>query len=184
MITYNDIYEALRKERYSEQLQPLAKNFISEVASYFHEKKEIASKQDDLFSDSIIKTKKQYENAIAIFKELFLRRKKKLLNLAFIAAETGISKRDFENMLPFERELFDKIMSGMEKAEKSLLEFLNEKAGEKKHKLVSFKEDVSEIMDLEGNPIGPFKAQTLANLPREIADILHKEGKIEYVDEE
>ena len=137
-----------------------------------------------MFSDSIIKTKKQYENAIAIFKELFLRRKKKLLNLAFIAAETGISKRDFENMLPFERELFDKIMNGMEKAEKTLMEFLNGKGEEKKHKLVSFKQDVSELVDLEGNTIGPFKAQTLANLPKEISEILCQEGKAEYVNEE
>ena len=63
------------------------------------EKKEIASKQDDDFSDVIIKTKKQLENAITLFKELMLRRRKKILNLILIAAETGISKQDFENML-------------------------------------------------------------------------------------
>jgi len=34
MITYNDIYEALRRERYSEQLQGLGKNFVQDVASY------------------------------------------------------------------------------------------------------------------------------------------------------
>jgi hypothetical protein len=28
-----------------------------------------------------------------------LRRKKKILELAFVAAETGFSKRDFENMI-------------------------------------------------------------------------------------
>ena len=31
MITYNDIYEALRKERYSEQLQNLGKNFVKAI---------------------------------------------------------------------------------------------------------------------------------------------------------
>ena len=31
MITYNDLYEALRKERYSEQLQPMIKDFVKEV---------------------------------------------------------------------------------------------------------------------------------------------------------
>ena len=30
MITYNELYDALRKERYSEQLQPIPKNFIKE----------------------------------------------------------------------------------------------------------------------------------------------------------
>ena len=85
MITYNDIYEAARKERYSEQLQPLPKNFIQEVAEYFREKKEISAKEDNLFSDVIIKTKKQFENAVTIFKELMLRRRKKLLNFFFIS---------------------------------------------------------------------------------------------------
>ena len=55
MITYNDIYEAARKERYSEQLQPLPKNFIADVATYLKEKKEVASKEDDGFSDVIMK---------------------------------------------------------------------------------------------------------------------------------
>ena len=99
MITYNELYDALRKERYSEQLQPIPKLFIKEVSAYLKDKKEIANKDDDNFSDTILKTKKQFENSISIFKELILRRKKKILELAFIAAETGISKRDFENML-------------------------------------------------------------------------------------
>ena len=53
MITYNDIYEAARKERYSDQLQTLGKNFIEEVAEYLRDKKEAASREDDVFSDAI-----------------------------------------------------------------------------------------------------------------------------------
>ena len=34
MITYNELYDALRKERYSEQLQPIPKRFIKEVSDY------------------------------------------------------------------------------------------------------------------------------------------------------
>lgn len=58
MITYNDIYEAARKERYSEQLQKLPKPFVKDVASYLEEKKQITLKEDSDFSDVIIKTKK------------------------------------------------------------------------------------------------------------------------------
>ena len=64
MITYNELYDALRKERYSEQLQPIPKRFINEVAAYLKDKKEIANKENDDFSDTILKTKKQYENSI------------------------------------------------------------------------------------------------------------------------
>ena len=68
MITYNELYDALRKERYSEQLQPISKNFIKEVSAYLKDKKEIAGKEDDEFSEAITKTKKQFENSVAIFK--------------------------------------------------------------------------------------------------------------------
>src|SRR4030043_1147421 len=125
MITYNDIYEAARKERYSDQLQQLPKNFVSEVADYLKEKKEISSKQDDVFSDVIIKVKKQLENATTLFKELIIRRRKKILNLVLIATETGISKQDFENMLAIEKELFEELMSCMDASEKKLNELVD-----------------------------------------------------------
>ena len=114
MITYNDIYEALRKERYSEQLQNIGKRFVQEVAEYLKDKKSISEKPGDLFSGAMSKTKKQFENAVSMFQELMLRRKKKLLNLSFVATETGISKRDYENMLPFEKEVFDNIMKSLQ----------------------------------------------------------------------
>ena len=49
MITYSDLYEAARKERYAEQLQPLSKNFIQEIAEYLREKKQLSLKEDDIF---------------------------------------------------------------------------------------------------------------------------------------
>ena len=186
MITYNDIYEALRKERYSEQLQNLGKNFVKEVSAYLKEKKSISEKSGDIFSDAISKTKKQFENAISMFKELMLRRKKKLLNLAFVAAETGISKRDYENMLVFEKEVFDEIMKEMEEGDKKLTKLLNGQQEEekKKNKLVTFLEDTNEFLGLDGEKIGPFKKGDIANLPAEIANILVVDNKAESVEEE
>src|SRR3989344_5040311 len=125
MITYNDIYEASRKERYSDQLQSLGKNFVEEVAEYLKDKKEMASKEDDIFSDVIAKTKKQLENAVTIFNELMLRRRKKILALVLIAAETGISKQDFENMLSFERVLFEDMMKGIDSTDKKIQDTLS-----------------------------------------------------------
>ena len=184
MITYNDIYEALRRERYSEQLQKLSNNFLSEVAAYFDEKKDIVNKHDDMFSDTIIKTKKQLENAVSIFKELLLRRRKKLLNLVFVAAETGISKRDFENMLNFEKEMFEKIMKIFEEGEKNVSITMNGKEKEAKNKLIMFKEDVVEFVGMTGEKLGPFKKGDVANLEREIADILILDKKAEEIEEE
>ncbi len=65
MITYNDIYEALRKERYAEQLQPITKKFLKEVAEYFQDKKNL-SIDDNPLSENSMKSKKQFENAIKL----------------------------------------------------------------------------------------------------------------------
>jgi len=187
MITYNELYDALRKERYSEQLQPIPKNFIKEVSAYLKDKKEIANKKNDDFSDTILKTKKQFENSIAIFKELILRRKKKILELAFVAAETGISKRDFENMLAIEKECFDSIMKSIEKEDKSIEETLrgvNEEIETPQNKMLVFIDDTDSFLDLEGNEVGPFKKGDIANLPEEIANILITDKKVESVEED
>jgi DNA replication initiation complex subunit (GINS family) len=184
MITYNDIYEASRKERYSEQLQSLPKNFVQEVADYLKEKKEIASKDDDSFSDIIIKTKKQFENATTIFKELILRRKKKLLNLVLVAAETGISKQDFENMLSFEKELFEEVMKNIDLSEKKLWNILNGRMSEdSKTKSILFLYGVEEFVGLDGEKMGPFEKGQIANLPKEIAQILIDDSKAETIEE-
>jgi DNA replication initiation complex subunit (GINS family) len=188
MITYNDIYEALRKERYSEQLQPLNKEFIKDVASYLKDREDAIGKEKDLFSSELQKNKKHLENAVAIFKELMLRRKKKLLDLAFVSAETGISKRDFENMLAFEKEIFEKIMKAINEGNKIMEKLLNgsdeNNVENQKNKLIIFKSDAEEFLDLEGNKLGPFKKGDIVNIPQEIANILIVDNKADPVDNE
>ncbi len=183
MITYSDLYEAARKERYSEQLQPLSKNFVQEVAQYLREKKQLSLKEDDLFSDMIAKTKKQLENAVTLFRELMIRRRKKILNLVLIAAETGISKQDFDNMLSFEKSLFEELIENMENSDKKINEILEGKTAEElKNELVIFKTDIEEFLDMDGEKIGPFKKDQVANIPREIAKILIGDGKAEILE--
>jgi DNA replication initiation complex subunit (GINS family) len=185
MITYNDIYEASRKERYSDRLCPLPKKFVSEVAIYLKEKKEAAAREGDAFSEVVIKTKKQLENAITLFRELMLRRRKKILSLVLIAAETGISKQDFDNMLSFEKDLFEEIMKCVEKSDKEMNSLLNgaTEKEEKKNELVIFLESVPEFVGLDGNPIGPFEMGQIANLPNDVVSILTADKKCEKVSE-
>jgi DNA replication initiation complex subunit (GINS family) len=185
MLTYNDLYELLRKEKFSETLQQLPKNFLIDVAEYLNEKKEQSAMDSNLFTDSVAKTKKQLENSIAIFKEMMLRRKKKLLNLVFVAAETGIMKRDYENMLGLERELFEKMVKSFEESEKELSNvFIQKKTDEKKkNRMIIFNQDVEQFVDLLGNTAGPFASGELANIENEVAEILVSGGKASFVDE-
>lgn len=185
MVGYNDLYEMLRKEKYSEQLQNIPKKFVEEFKEYIEENKPSESKKGDLFSDSIAKSKKQLENAISLFRELMLKRKRKILNLVFVAAETGIMKRDYENMLPVEKEVFDNLVKVFEQGDREISKILS---GEKtkqeaKQKMIIFKEKIDSFVDHTGNTIGPFKPGQLANLNTEVAQIFIQSGKATLVDE-
>ena len=182
MITYNDLYEAARKERYSEQLQSLPKGFISDFSEYLKDKKNVSMKEDDAFSDVILKTKKQIENAITLFKELIRRRRKKILNLVAIAAETGIPKQDFDNMFDFEKTLFEELMKCIDSSDKKLSQSLNGENEKHKNELVMFKEDIKEFVGLDGEKMS-FGKNDIANIPKEIADILIADGKAEKAEE-
>jgi DNA replication initiation complex subunit (GINS family) len=182
MLTYEDIYESLRKEKYSEQLQQLPKNFLEEFSEYLKEKQVIANKSNDIFSEIIIKTKKQIENSVSILREVLLRRKKKILNMAFVSAETGISKRDVENMLNFEQNLFEAVVKVLEETEKQQNKIISGvKEEELKNELIRFVSDTDQLMDYDGNAIGPFKKGEIANLPKEITKILVEDKKAEMI---
>jgi DNA replication initiation complex subunit (GINS family) len=172
MITYAEIYEILRKEKYNENLQPLPKNFMSEIKSYFSEKKAVSNRESDMFSDEIKKSKKQLENAIEIIKELTRRREEKVLRLAVIAAKIGISKKDIENMLDTEKDLFTIVAEKIENAEKKLhlvIQGIHEETFQ--NDLVKFNQDIPEVLGQDSKVLGPFKKGDIANLPKDIATI-------------
>lgn len=179
---YGDLYEVLRGEKNSESLQLLDVAFISEFADYLKELRNQSSGSGDLFGDSNL-SNKQVENSIAIFRNLILRRKKKLLNLVFVAAETEIVKKDYENMLDFEKKVFDKLVEAFEKGDKELAEILNGKNGVSEiSKRIIFEEDVEEFADMNGNVVGPFSKGDLADLDSKVCEILVSGGKADFVD--
>jgi len=183
MLTFSDIYEAMRKEKYSENLQILPRVFLSDASDYFKEKKDFLNKEDDLFSDVAIKSKKKLDNAQQSFRDLLRIRKKKILNLAFVASQVGISKRDFENLLGFEKDLFEELVRSLERAEKNQVGDMsgNGKETECKHRLVRFLEDLPEFLDAEGNAVGPFAKGEVANLECEVVGMLESDKKIEVI---
>jgi DNA replication initiation complex subunit (GINS family) len=185
MLTFSDIYEAMRKEKYSEQLQILPRKFLVDVAGYFKEKKGFLAKEDDLFSDVAIKNKKKLDNAVSSFRDLLRIRKKKILNLAFVASQVGISKKDFENLLSFEKDLFEELVKALERAEKNqVADMSGSVKDERKHRLVRFLEDVPEFLGFDGSDVGPFAKGEVANLEVEVVDILAKDSKVEIIDED
>lgn len=184
MLGYNDLYEFLRKEKYGEGLQTLPKDFIEQISEFFNDKKSIGESDAGLFQDSVMKSKKQLENSFAIFKELMMKRKKKILNLVFVATETGIMKKDYENMLVFEKDVFDRMVKTFEEGDKELAKALEGKKAEvKDNKMVLFHQEVEEFVDMSGKLVGPFVVGELANLDSGVSEILVSGGKARFVDE-
>ena len=181
MISYNDLYELLRKEKYSEPLQQLPKNFIQEFSNYIKENSYDYSSLDT--SNSSIKSKKQLENSFSLFKELMLRRKKKLLNLIFVANETGIMKRDYENMHDIEKSAFDKMVKAFEESDKELSRLLNSKENKEVNKMIVFKQEVDQLINYDGTYIGPYKQGELVNMNSQVASLFVNDGKASFVDE-
>ena len=183
MISYTDLYEFLRKEKYTEQLQGLPKDFLLDLSMYLQEKRGLTLQEDGLFREEVIKSRKQFDNSLALFKELMRVRRKKLLSMVHIASETGIMKRDYEHMLGFERELFDVFVKGAERADRELLHILQGSASSApQRKMVLFTQAVGQFVSMTGDVLGPFSSGELVHLNADVSDILVQGGKATYVD--
>jgi len=69
-------------------------------------------------------------------------------------------------------------------SDKSLEGELNGKKEEvQQNELVLFKEQVGEFVDMNGEKMGPFENGQIANIPKEIANILVESGKAEVITE-
>ena len=183
-MNYSELYETVRREKYAETLQQLPNTFIADVAVFLHEQRTQQATDDTLLLEGADKSKKQLENSISLFKELILRRKKKILNLVFVASETGIMKRDYEYLLPFEKTIFDSLIKTFETGDRELTHILRN--GKPQNKIeqnkIVFTQQTEQFVDMGGNVVGPFNAGELANLDVAVTSILVASGKARYAD--
>lgn len=84
-------------------------------------------------------------------------------------------------MLPVEKELFEKLMEGVDGSDKKLNLSLDGREEKSKNELVVFKENVEEFLGMDGEKMGGFDKGQMANIPKEIAKILVDSGKAELV---
>lgn len=123
-ITYETLFDLLRREKNREELQTLDKDFYEQVLAYLKEKKEALSKKgDELFvSAEREKLKIQFQNIRRIIKELYERREKKIISMAVSRARTGSDVIDTTSLLPSEKEFFNEQVSLLSKYKDSVLD--------------------------------------------------------------
>lgn len=110
-ITYETLFELLKREKDTADLQKLEPTFFNDFVDYLNEKKKMLGKEDALFSyDEKKKVEKQVDNARRIIKWIYERREKKVLNIALTKSRTKSDVIDTSSFLENERRFFDEIV--------------------------------------------------------------------------
>ncbi|MBI2208365.1 DNA replication complex GINS family protein [Candidatus Woesearchaeota archaeon] len=202
-ITYETLFEILKRERDTADLQKLDINFFDDFVDYLNEKKKLLEKEDSLFSyDEKKKVEKQIDNARRIIKDIYERREKKIMGIALIKSRTKSDVMDKSAFLEHEKKLFNEIVRTMDSFRKSIIHnvTLGKKPSETKienkemgrdesagkdakqdsstAKLVRFLHSVPKFVGKELEEYGPFEEEDIANLPSEIADLLIGKGRV------
>ena len=197
VITYETLYELLRREKSREELQKLEDNFLTETQKYLEEKQDIIRKAgESLFAnDERRKTQIQIDNAKRIIKELYHKREQKIVNLALDANKTGLRMSIAPNMILQEKELFENLLKQLESSKGIIIGNLLEgrtvprqeekpkdlKDTSESSKLVRFKEEIPKFMGTDLNVYGPYDKEKEATLPLKIAELLIRKGKVEEI---
>lgn len=112
-ITYETLFDLLRRERNREELQTLDETFFADVLAYMSEKKALLDQlhsSGEYISSEGERAKIQFQNIKKILKELYDRREKKIVLLAVSAVKIGSDFVDKKSFLPEEKHLFDKLL--------------------------------------------------------------------------
>ena len=110
-ITYETLFELLKRERDLTDLQKLEPTFFKDFVDYLQEKKKVLEKEDKLFSiDEKKKVERQIDNARRLIKGLYERREKKILDIAMTKSRTKSDVIDTSSFLVNEKSFFDEIV--------------------------------------------------------------------------
>jgi len=224
IISYETLFDILRKESNREDLQTLPKTFYEDVASFIAEKK----------LDSSSRGRIEYENSKKIIRELYERRERKILLLALNKARTNSGIIDSSVLLDREKAFFESVVRELEHHKKEMLLVIEQglpktDAEKEQAQEVSASEDkqssateekAAEVSEETAKPIvkddtpkdkrnspqleanekkvkflvsvpkfvgkdmtifGPFNPGDTTNLPQDVATILEKKGRIEFI---
>ena len=195
---YEDVYEILRAEKYSTDLQPISLEQLQKIRRYLANKEEFLVRQSESkFDDAVEKIKIELDNAKRALKDLYDKRERKVISRAVFSARGGFKFKDTTSMLLSEEKLYFILLEMLRKSGEEFFSFVNSEpilTGEATAELNSnpseepktlkgnFKrlkliEAIPELMDTQLNRYGPFTAGAEIELPSELAELLLKQNK-------
>lgn len=190
IITYENLYEILRREKFRVELQRIDETFYRDVVKYLQEKSAILesqSKKSSVFaSTELEKTQTQLKNVIKILKELYEKRENKILQFALFCSRSK-NPQDISTMLPEELAFYndmknildnyrDGILNNLLSSKLPSIAILEQKdlnIEEKTNTLtIVISNDLPEFVGPDLNVYGPFKKGEMQILPKNVADML------------
>ena len=139
ILTFKFLRELQKKERASRELEKLDNDFYSQVSGYMEKKMGLDLKNNQDFAE-----RRDLEHTKIIIGDILNRRERKVINLAVLNVRGTIMPK---NILPEEKELFEKIKSAVTKY-RSNLEFVFYENEEKKE---TAEENAKEETEKENN---------------------------------
>ncbi|MEM4282619.1 MAG: hypothetical protein QW559_00375 [Candidatus Woesearchaeota archaeon] len=125
LLTYETLYELVRREKSKEELQPLDANFFNSLVEYLKEKNllyEESLKKNDIFSVADReRLATQLANILKLVRDLYERREKKIIALAINKSRTNSSIIDTSNLLAEERAFFNSLVGVLDEYRKGVL---------------------------------------------------------------
>ncbi|MFC1801003.1 hypothetical protein ACFLZB_00880 [Nanoarchaeota archaeon] len=124
-ITFETLYDLLRREKSKEELQVLEKTFYADVVTYLGEKLKLLdgrSNEDDLFSmGEKEKLETELRSIKKILKELYEKREKKMIEMALNRSRTGSNIIDTSALLDEEKSFYEEVVGLFDKFRVSIL---------------------------------------------------------------
>lgn len=191
IITYEILYDILRKERTRQELQKLDINFFNDIKKYINEKtfilNDLKTKASIFAQKEIEKTERELINIKKIVKDIYERRESKIMQLALSTAITN-KAQDTGSLLPEEKIVFDNLLEFLKSSREELLNKLLEnkepkaiKSEQESLKIVRILQAVPSFIGDDLNEYGPFEEEYIASLPIRIAELLVKNNRAEEI---
>ena len=135
----------------------------------------------------------QLQNIKKILKELYDRREEKIIEMSLIRSKTKTNIIDTSNLLEQEKTLYNSIVDVLNNYRESIINsviemrsvtkpvFVIEDKQEKKTELpvtkLRFIQEIEPFFGKELEEYGPFKANEIAYIPNELANVILSQGK-------
>jgi len=119
-ITFEALYEYVRNEKTSEEIQKLSPEIYEQLVNYLKIKLQIYKNVKNN-PEEVEKLKTQINSARKLIKELYERREKKILQLAINKSKTKSDIIDASGLLEPEKKIFAEVTAVLDKYRKDIL---------------------------------------------------------------